>query len=695
MKTTFHDFGWGKKTLTQTTPTGFFKKILALPAYHWLMLAMLTMALPHMGGIPVWLLGLLIISVVMQKPSVKVTMARLTGGRLKRSYQLVQVLLFIMGTVAIWVSFGRAFGVDVAVNFLVLCFVAKAWELYEKRDAYVALNLALFTLASAFLIRQDLSVAVLGLPALIMVLMGFVILSDDDNKDGGGRLRALTMITVPAVPLLVVLFLFFPRLPPMWSLPMAGKSATTGVSDSMSPGDFSNLSQSTELAFRAEFDGTPPNRYDMYWRGLVFSDFDGVTWRQSEFSPEFWSSRDGATPPKWAVSAYGGTEHTYRVILEPTEQNWLFALDYPRLHPERGIGLTGDFTLRNYYPVSTQKRYRASYYSQPKVNIELTELQRRINLRLPDGNEESRAFAQNLYAQTGNPIAYVQAVQKFITTGGFSYTLSPPLLRGDRIDEFLFGTKAGFCEHYASSFTFLMRSVGIPARVVAGYQGGELGRDGQSWEVRQMDAHAWSEIWLDGQGWVRVDPTAFVSPDRVEQGMNAVTDMGGASMFGEGVVGQWSYQQFKMLQALRRYSDQMGYYWQKNVVGYDQDEQRNSLFKWFNIDSFAKQFWLLIGSVLVLVVGFVGVMAYRRRRRYHVLDLPLVKLSNHLSKQDKTLAKGASEPYLAYLDRLKDKHNSDDIETLKSLYRKHRYGQNPANKAVIDDIKELVGRIKG
>ena len=696
MNSTFHDFGQGRKTLT-TSPQKFWQKILALPAYHWLLLAMASLVLPHAMGIPAWLLVALIISVIMQKPSIKARLYRLSGGRLRRIYQVVQVLLFLGGTVAIWVSFGQAFGVDVAVSFLVLCFVAKAWELYEKRDAYVALNLALFTLASAFLIRQDLSVAMVGLPTLMMILVGFIAISDDDNADGSGRLRALGMITLPAIPLLVVLFLFFPRLPPMWSLPMAGKSATTGVSDSMSPGDFSNLSQSTELAFRAEFDGQMPNRHEMYWRGLVFSDFDGVTWRQSEFSPHFWPSRDGDTPPAWAMSAYQGMEHHYQVILEPTEQNWLFALDYPRLHPERGMGMTGDFTLRHYYPISTQKRYRASYFSQPKVDIELTDIQKHINLRLPkDGNEQARAFARELYAQTGDPVRYVLAVQNFFTTGGFSYTLSPPVLRDDRIDEFLFGTKAGFCEHYASSFTFLMRSAGIPARVVAGYQGGELGRDGQSWEVRQMDAHAWTEVWFDGQGWVRIDPTAFVSPDRVEQGMNAVTDSGGASMFGDGMAGQWSYQQFKMLQTLRRYSDQMGYYWQKNVVGYDQDEQKDSLFKWFNITSFAQQFWTLVGGVGVLAVLFVGVMMYRRRRQYHGLDVPLVKLSAGLAKQDKAWGKGASEPYLTWLDRLKTPNTAEDIDELKGLYRKHRYGRDGrVDKVVVGQMMNIVKRLAG
>lgn len=704
MNSTFYDFGQGRKTLTKT-PQKFWQKILALPAYHWLLLAMVSLILPHVMYTPTWLLVVLIISVIMQKPGIKAHLSHISGGRLRHIYQVMQMLLFFGGAALIWVSFGQTFGVDVAVSFLMLCFAAKAWELYNKRDAYVALNLGLFTLASAFLMHQDLSVVMMGLPTLMMILMGFIAISDE-GADGSGRLRALGMITLPAIPLLVVLFLFFPRLPPIWTLPMAGKSATTGVSDSMSPGDFANLSQSTELAFRVEFDGQIPDRHEMYWRGLVFGDFDGVTWRQSDFSPHFWSSQDGSKPPTWAMSAYQGMEHHYQVILEPTEQNWLFALDYPRLHPKRGVGMTGNFTLRHDYPISSQKRYHVSYFSQSKIDTNLSDTQKRINLRLPkSGNEQARVFANELYAKTGDPIHYIQAVQDFITKGGFSYTLSPPTLQNDRIDEFLFGTKAGFCEHYASGFTFLMRSAGIPARVVAGYQGGELGRDGQSWEVRQMDAHAWTEVWLDGQGWVRIDPTAFVAPNRVEQGMNALTDADGASMFGSGVVGQWNYQQFKALQTLRRYSDQMGYYWQKNVINYDQDEQKSRLFKWFNIKSFTQQFWVLIGGVGVLVIVFVSVIIYRRRRQYHRLDAPLIKLSATLAKQNKAWNKGASEPYLAYLDRLKISLSTDDdntdgiheaIDELKTLYRQHRYGRDgQANKAVAAQMMTLVRRLLG
>lgn len=695
MNSNFYEFGLGKKFAQSFTVKRPLKSMLALPAYHWSLMAVMAVVLPHLMGLPIWILVLLVISAIMQKPSIKSFVNRITGGRLKLSYRFIQLTMFGVGVLALWISFGRSFGVDVAVGFLVLCLMGKTWELYNKRDAYVVLHLVLFVLAAAFLMGQNLGTMLLGLVALMTALLGFITLSDEGNNDGDGRLRALAMIGLPAVPLLVVLFLFFPRLPPLWSLPMAGKSATTGVSDSMSPGDFSNLSQSTELAFRVEFDGQMPSRQQMYWRGLVFSDFDGVTWRQGDDSTNFWSSRDGVSTPSWAMSAYKGTEHRYRVILEPTEQNWLFALDYPYLYAERGLGMTDNFTLQSYYPISNQRQYQSSYFDDAKIDVYLSQEQKNQNLMLPtDGNDKSKEFAKELYAKTGNPITYIQEVQRFISTEGFSYTLSPPILINNRIDEFLFGTKAGFCEHYASSFAFLMRSAGIPARIVAGYQGGELGRDGKSWEVRQMDAHAWTEVWLEGQGWVRIDPTSFVSPDRVEQGMNAVTQMGGASMFGDGVVAQWSYQQFKTLQALRRYSDQMSYYWQKNVVGYNQDKQQNSLFKWLNISSFAGQFWVLVGSIVGLMAVFVVVVMYGRRVRYHALDLPFIRLSNALAKQDKSMARGASEAYLAWLDRLKNDANADDIDTLKTLYRKYRYGQIPADKQVLAQIKELTGNIK-
>jgi hypothetical protein len=246
----------------------------------------------------------------------------------------------------------------------------------------------------------------------------------------------------------------------------------------------------------------------------------------------------------------------------------------------------------------------------------------------------------------------MQALERWINQTDFRYTLSPPRLNNNRIDEFLFETKAGFCEHYSSSFTFMMRAAGIPARVVAGYQGGELSRGGNVWEVRQKDAHAWTEVWLEGQGWIRVDPTAFVAPERVEQGMDALTQAQGATMFGDGASAQISYQQYQMLQTLRRLSDQASYYWQKDVVGYDQDKQADSLLKWFNIRSITQQIIWLAASAITVMVILVFVIWQRRRKRWHPADLPLAQLSKRIGKSDKALARQESEGQLAWLERL-------------------------------------------
>ena len=276
----------------------------------------------------------------------------------------------------------------------------------------------------------------------------------------------------------------------------------------------------------------------------------------------------------------------------------------------------------------------------------------------------------------------------------FRYTLSPPTLGNNRIDDFLFATRAGFCEHYASSFTYLMRAAGVPARVVAGYQGGQLGRDGKSWEVRQMDAHAWSEIWVQGRGWVRVDPTGFVAPNRVEQGMDTVTQDAGAKMFGEGVAGQISYQQFQMLQQARRLFDQASYYWQRDVVGYDQDRQRSSLFKWLNIQSVYQQVMVMFVT-LVSVLALLGLwLWWRRRRVWDRHDWIMVQLSNRLAKKDQTLARQDSEGVLAWLTRLEPKvTDKAAIQALAALYRQIRYQQPTDNKQSMRQLDNLAKTI--
>lgn len=683
----------------------WYRRLLSLPAYYWILIAQLFVIVPHSAYLPLWLIGFGIVTIVAQLPAIK---AKFKSSRLKRYYQVMQMLGFLLGLAGLFLTYGTSFGLDMGVAFLVLCLISKLWELYKRRDAYVVLNLSLFVVAGLFLMDQGLLTTIEAIVATITVLLAFITLNDDSNTRGDGRLRTLGVLGVSALPLLIVLFLFFPRLPPLWSVQLSSSQATTGVSDSMSPGDFANLSQSTELAFRVEFDESRPAQSELYWRGLVFSDFDGITWRPNSLVEQQWQWQSNRQMPEWlkqslatATDAVKLAPDNYEVILEPTQQQWLFGLDYP-LTQTQGISLTSNFTLLSNQPVTEQLRYEVLRYTPMSIDPRLDESTRRVNLALPStGNEQTRTLAKQLFAQSGSdPVRYIQAVERWINQTEFRYTLSPPRLNQDRIDGFLFETKAGFCEHYSSSFTFMMRAAGIPARVVAGYQGGEMSRGGNVWEVRQMDAHAWSEVWLEGQGWVRIDPTAFVAPERVEQGMDALTQARGATMFGEGAGAQVSYQQYQLLQTLRRFSDQASYYWQKDIVGYDQDKQAGSLLKWFNIRSISEQIVWLAGSAIAVMSLLIVMIWYRRRKHWHPADRPLIALSKRLAKRDKALARQDNEGQLAWLKRLQaslashNPSNDQSLEDIKKYYRQLRYGRLSTVEHSSEEYQQLLKKMK-
>ena len=712
----FEQLAVGQNVKAHAQLTGeykWYRKLLALPAYYWVLLAQVIVILPHAAHLPLWLIGFAIVSIIAQLPQLKARFKKIRHQ--KRVYQGMQMLGFLLGLVGLWLTYSTAFGLDMGVAFLVLCLISKLWELYKRRDAYVVLNLSLFVLAALFLMDQGLLTTLEVVIGALVILLAFIALNDDGNTRGDGRLRTLGVLGVGALPLLVVLFLFFPRLPPLWSVQLSSGQATTGVSDSMSPGDFANLGQSTELAFRVEFEDNRPQQQELYWRGLVFSDFDGVTWRPS---PQQRQWRPPSQMPIWMANAFAtvpdeakSTPANYKIVLEPTQQNWLFGLDYP-FAQRQDVSVTSDFTLLKDQPVTQQLRYDVLQFTPMRIDPVLDERTRQLNLELPaDGNPQTRALAKQLFAQSGSdPTRYISAIERWINQTEFRYTLSPPRLNTNRIDEFLFNTKAGFCEHYSSSFTFMLRAAGIPARVVAGYQGGELSRGGNVWEVRQKDAHAWTEVWLEGQGWVRVDPTSFVAPERVEQGMNAFTQSRGAAMFGDGAGAQFNYQQYQMLQSLRRLSDQASYYWQKDVVGYDQDKQADSLLKWFNIRSIMEQIiWLATGAITVMAI-LILMIWQRRRKRWHPADRPLAQLSKRLSKRDKLLARKDNEGQLAWLERLaKTIDNSDGhtnkpadsakgtqakIESIQQDYRQLRYGRLSTLEISDSDYQKVLDQLK-
>lgn len=324
-------------------------------------------------------------------------------------------------------------------------------------------------------------------------------------------LRYAGRIAAQALPVAAVLWLFFPRFDaPLWQLPAEPGSARSGLGDSMSPGDIVDLALSDEIAFRVRFDGAPPPANERYWRGPVLHDTDGRTWRN-------------IGPPADGVGTLTptGAAYTYTSSLEPHAFNWLFALDWPDRWSVPDARLSADDTLVQGSPVSRPIDLEARSHTHVFTTRALSAAARRRDTRLPpDRNPRTVAFAVELRRSHPEDGSLVQAVLEMFSREEFFYTLTPPPLGENSVDEFLFDTRRGFCGHYASAFATLMRAAGIPARIVTGYHGGTYNPYAGYWIVRQSNAHAWVEIWIAGRGWLRVDPTAAIAPARVEPGLD-------------------------------------------------------------------------------------------------------------------------------------------------------------------------------
>ncbi len=689
-----------------------------LSARNALMLTQLMVVLPHVGHLPSWLTVLSIFVVLSQLTWVHQRVFGITKPNQQNLRQkIVQGVVFLGGMFGIFQSYHTFVGVDAGTAFLMICLLGKLFEVNAWRDIYVVLTFDLFITAAQFLFDQDLMTAIWATCTTLAILFAMAKQNTPSHEqlesqqesfvqenvvEQSQRLmnyrsgRVLALIMMQAVPLMVILFIFFPRMPPLWTLHLDQGRSQTGISDSMSPGDIADLSQSSELAFRAVFaDGQIPSRSELYWRGLVLGTFDGRTWRPTS-DPRLKMIAMGAAPiPLWAIQGIDLVKKEpkqYQLIMEPTQQPWLFALNLP-FSVDAQAGLTREYILRAHDDIAFQTTFQVYQFDANKIDAELPDWLAQDTLKLPSGtNPKARAFATQLFAQVQhNPEAYANAVMSWYQHEHFIYTLKPPKLDGDRIDQFLFSTKQGFCEHYASSFTFLMRAAGVPARVVVGYQGGQLGRDGKSLEIRQMDAHAWSEIWLAGRGWVRFDPTAMVAPARVREGMDALTAQD-PTMFGNGLAGSLRYNQFRMLGRMRAWVDYAKYEWQQKVVGFDQQNQENFLFKMFGFRSQIMQVWIMFCAFATVLVAVVGIMWWRRRPVWHPLDAPLIRLSKRLEKQN--LARELNEGVLHWLARLERiPRYQAQSKTLAELYSQARYANDGGDVKVAQ--KALWRMVKG
>ncbi len=458
-------------------------------------------------------------------------------------------------------SEGRQFG----VTLLVLMAGLKLLEMRTRRDLYILVFLGYFVLVTLFLFQQT--------PALtayvLLMATGFTALLMANNLTEEqlplkllGRKSLGMMVT--SIPVMLVLFILFPRLDgPLWSLRLDG-GGITGMSDSISMGSISNLSQSEEVAFRVRFHGDVPPPAQRYWRGMVLWHTDGRHWTRGE-----------SHVPGTAFQAESPAV-SYEVTMEATGQHWLFPLDHV-LRPGKGMVMNSDGELGTPRPI--EQRFTWQGVSAPRIQGKhRNHREWQLGLQLPDNlSPRTRRLAASLRGKGRKDEDVVRAALRYFNQQPFVYTLQPPILKGDPVDQFLFETRKGFCEHYATSFVILMRLADIPARVVVGYQGGQLNPMGGHLVVRQSDAHAWAEVWLADKGWTRIDPTSAVAPERIEHSIVAADYADGAPVTFD--LGRASGVMAGFLRNMRWLRDNLQLTWHYWVVGFNSQRQQHLLDK--------------------------------------------------------------------------------------------------------------------
>lgn len=476
----------------------------------------------------------------------------------------VLALLGVLSGVLVWTQLGTVFGREGGVAFLLLLVTLKAFESRSQRDWNVLLLAMLFLIGSAVLFNQSLLTGLWLLAALTAAAVCLAVSAGGLGLREALRCAASSLLAV--LPLAAVLFVSVPRMKePLWRIPQGGQQAKTGLSGTMQPGSISNLVQSDEWVANITFsDGLKPQPRDLYWRAIIMSDFDGTRWQAM---PDF--AADSAPPLR--VSEGRGVR--YQMIIR--DQNGaLPALDYPAGVLPQGLARRLGGTVRAERSREGLRRLDLQAALGDTLPHALNEAEYRRYTRLPEGNPQTRRLAETLAKQSPTERAFIRNVLNHFSRRHFSYTLRPPTTAGrNGIDEFMFATRQGFCEHYAQSFAVIMRAAGLPARIVTGYQGAEYNPQGGFWQIRAKDAHAWTEVWLPSeQVWLRVDPTAAVAAVRTEQGIGSALPQNDRVLIADE-------------SAFSRWRDAGQFYWQQWVVNYDQSRQ-NSFFSLLGLGGF-------------------------------------------------------------------------------------------------------------
>jgi transglutaminase-like putative cysteine protease len=645
-----------------------------------ILFAVIMVLLPLIPNIPLWL-SLLCFLLITWRLLHDLGYAPLPG-------RIVRFILILMGLSAIVFSFYTLFGRTAGSAFLALLLCMKLLEMHNQRDQMVTIFLACFMVVLGFLFSQSFFTGIYMIFEAIILSTAMISINHRPASYVSyltiykSYFRLASRMILLAAPLSLLLFVLFPRVPgPLWGLPEDVASATTGLSEEMSPGRISQLSDNDSVAFRVKFKDAIPEPSELFWRGPVFWRFNGVRW----------------DAPKSKVTLRLETEYEkfgpavdYTLTLEPHQQRWLFALDMPAILPSKSR-MTTELQILSLRVIDKVTRYEMRSYTHYRIEPDMPhDLQRYLTLP-PNIAPRSQQLIQTWLGDTPDKNQLVQKALHYFRDKEFYYSRNPPLLFDDPVDEFLFQTRRGYCEHYASAFTIMMRQAGIPARVVTGYLGGEMNPLSDYMIVRQSDAHAWSEIWLKGQGWLRMDPTSMVPPERIENTADLIQRQSQDSRQQQLIELGWLGQSFRQT----RYAwDAVNNRWNQWIIGFNETRQMALLsslgmpdITWRGMTTLL--FALMAGVLLVFTFYlFRGSKKQPDRvtRLYQhfeakVVPLGFSKRGYESAKAFSARIKGARED-LAY-----------EVDNITFLYNKLRYTAHPPHY-VYEKLEAAVKRFQ-
>ena len=596
--------------------------------------------------------------------------------------------------------FGLTIGLlNSMINLLAIACSLKLMLIQNRRDFHLLFCTSLFLIGCGFIFALSIY-AWVGYTSILFILLLSLALYHSPGKAVLGTSKLVAALLAKALPIAILLFLVLPQLPPLWQMPTA-KSQQTGLAESVTPGDIASLAQSSALAFTATFDNAVPPMSALYWRAMTLESFDGKTWaisdkrRQAELQLK---SMDRPAPLSASFDFDGNNASTYQLIIEPTQQRWVFGLEVSapnNAFSNTNVGVQFDYSLRSRLPVMGKKAFYLSYFPDASLSSPLAGFDRQLNLTYPtDSNQKTQAWALTIAQQYDSPQGIAQAIMRYFKEQGFTYTLDPNAMPTSPIDAFLFEERAGFCAHYASAMAFALRVAGIPARMVSGYQGGETLSEGVL-QIRQYNAHAWVEALIDGN-WVRYDPTSMVAPSRLSIGLeHALAEFGehrNKSVFSSLTGGA-------LFLEVQSWFRQLDYSWSKWVLGFDKKNQNDLLHKLLGEITSTRLTIILLSTIaviaLLLVIYFVPLRLTSNEIKFNRLFLNAMESLERYTQQPRG-AKAARHYFTIISNELNEeiRHIASSAITVYESYHYLPHSMDETKKTLpLKEMKTLVRQL--